>query len=118
MRANRTVTRLPEPFSSFPKELSADRFQKICQLAALLANELEEITTELRLVGCFFPDESWKALRNASLQEQVGRFERLLIESTLTKTGGNQRKAAAQLGLKPTTLNAKIKRYGIAINRY
>jgi transcriptional regulator with GAF, ATPase, and Fis domain len=46
--------------------------------------------------------------------ENVERFETSLINRALSLAGGNQRRAAKLLGLNPTTLNAKIKRYGIS----
>ena len=45
----------------------------------------------------------------------VMRYERQLIESALRRTGGVQKQAAEILGLKPTTLNEKIKRLGIVV---
>ena len=47
------------------------------------------------------------------LNESVREFEIKLIRTALMRTGGNQRRAAALLGVKPTTLNSKIKHYGI-----
>jgi two-component system response regulator PilR (NtrC family) len=47
------------------------------------------------------------------LAEAVSRYERQLIESALRKSGGVQKRAARLLGLKPTTLNEKIRRLGI-----
>ena len=47
------------------------------------------------------------------LSDAVSRYERQLIEAALRRTGGVQKKAAEILGLKPTTLNEKIKRLGI-----
>jgi two-component system response regulator PilR (NtrC family) len=47
--------------------------------------------------------------------DAVSRYERQLIESALRKTGGVQKQAAEILGLKPTTLNEKIKRLGIVL---
>ena len=47
--------------------------------------------------------------------DAVGRFERQLIEGALRRTGGVQKHAAELLGLKPTTLNEKIKRLGIVV---
>jgi two-component system response regulator PilR (NtrC family) len=47
--------------------------------------------------------------------EAVNRYERRLIEAALRQTGGVQKQAAQILGLKPTTLNEKIKRLGIVI---
>ena len=52
-----------------------------------------------------------------SLSERVSRFEAELIRSALIKTGGRQRRAARLLGVKVTTLHAKIKRYRIGTDR-
>jgi len=51
-----------------------------------------------------------------SLHEEVERFEKELIQLALIRTKGRQRKAAGLLNVKVTTLNAKIKRYGISSN--
>jgi DNA-binding NtrC family response regulator len=45
----------------------------------------------------------------------VSRYERQIIESALRRSGGIQKQAAESLGLKPTTLNEKIKRLGIVV---
>jgi DNA-binding NtrC family response regulator len=50
------------------------------------------------------------------LAEEVQRFETDLIRTALLRTGGKQRQAARLLNVKVTTLNAKIKRYGITPN--
>jgi DNA-binding NtrC family response regulator len=47
--------------------------------------------------------------------DAVSRFERQMIESALRRSGGVQKQAAELLGLKPTTLNEKIKRLGIVV---
>ncbi len=47
------------------------------------------------------------------LSEEVLRFEKHLIRCALLRTGGSQTQAAWFLNVKVTTLNAKIKRYGI-----
>ena len=49
----------------------------------------------------------------ARFSEEVRQFEVSLIRTALGRTSGSQTRAAKMLGLKPTTLNAKIKRYGI-----
>ncbi len=48
-----------------------------------------------------------------ALEEKVRDFEVKLIRAALIKTAGNQRRAAQLLGVKPTTLNNKIKAYNI-----
>jgi Response regulator containing CheY-like receiver, AAA-type ATPase, and DNA-binding domains len=54
----------------------------------------------------------------ARLDEEVRQFEMSLIRTALGKTAGSQTRAAKLLGLKLTTLNAKIKRYHITPNGY
>ena len=51
-----------------------------------------------------------------SFYDAVSRYERQLIEAALRRTGGVQKQAAEILGLKPTTLNEKIKRLGIVVS--
>jgi DNA-binding protein Fis len=45
--------------------------------------------------------------------DAVQKFEVSLIKSALLRTGGHQSRAAKLLGIKKTTLNAKIKHYNI-----
>src|SRR5215210_8281294 len=47
----------------------------------------------------------------ARFSDEVRQFEVSLIRTALGRTSGSQTRAARLLGLKPTTLNAKIKRY-------
>ena len=53
----------------------------------------------------------------SKLKELVDAYERGLIQSALADTGGNQRRAAASLGLLPTTLHEKMKRLGLLRRR-
>ena len=47
---------------------------------------------------------------------EVQKFEAELIIAAVNATGGTQRRAAQLLGMNVTTLNRKIKRYGIKTN--
>jgi DNA-binding NtrC family response regulator len=47
------------------------------------------------------------------LRDLVDAYERRLIEEALRASGGNQRRAAAALGVLPTTLHEKMKRLGL-----
>ena len=47
------------------------------------------------------------------LRSFLDRYERRIISAALSASRGHQRRAAAALGVKPTTLNEKIKRLGI-----
>jgi transcriptional regulator with GAF, ATPase, and Fis domain len=49
----------------------------------------------------------------SNFYDEVRRFEIELINDALCRTHGHQQKAARLLGVKPTTLNSKIKRYNI-----
>ena len=59
-----------------------------------------------------------QAVEGRSLHDEVREFEIELINSALARTHGHQRRAAGLLGLKVTTLNAKIKRYNIMSRFY
>ena len=48
-----------------------------------------------------------------SLGEAVASYERRLIMAALARSEGVQRQAARLLGMRPTTLNEKIKRLGL-----
>lgn len=54
---------------------------------------------------------------NFSLDTEVEKFEADMIRHALAITGGHQLRAAHILGIKPTTLNNKIKRFGIYITK-
>jgi transcriptional regulator with GAF, ATPase, and Fis domain len=66
--------------------------------------------------------EALKKVKDAALPHkidlaaEVQRYETDLIRCALVRTGGKQRQAARLLNVKVTTLNAKIKRYGIPVN--
>jgi PAS domain S-box-containing protein len=51
--------------------------------------------------------------RGIDFYDEVSRFESNLIRRALEQTGGNQKRAADLLGIKKTTINAMIHRYGI-----
>lgn len=53
--------------------------------------------------------------RGVNFYEQVRHFEIDLIRRALDQTGGHQSRAAQLLGMNPTTLNSKIKAYGIVV---
>jgi DNA-binding NtrC family response regulator len=55
--------------------------------------------------------------KGINLTTEVRRFEREIIERALELTEGNQKHAAKLLGLQTSTLNTKIKKYGLKANR-
>lgn len=75
----------------------------------------------VREIDCL--DERQSALENEienkkpiSLADELQRFEINMIRCALIRTAGKQIEAARLLGLKPTTLYEKIKRYNINMN--
>jgi len=62
-------------------------------------------------------DSGKPSIGGSKLKELVDAYERHLIESALSETDGNQRRAAAALGLLPTTLHEKMKRLGLLRRR-
>jgi DNA-binding NtrC family response regulator len=50
---------------------------------------------------------------SATLKSLLDAYERQLIQSALAASAGNQRRAAAALGVLPTTLHEKMKRLGL-----
>jgi len=90
--------------------------QQASELALQSLNSLREAAMALlREVESLRTIHQAYAAGGRDLQEKVQLYEAELIKSALQRTGGNQRRAAQLLGIKATTLNCKIKRYGISI---
>jgi DNA-binding NtrC family response regulator len=90
-----------------------NRVQRLAELANTLLREAETLASDKA-----FTEESGK-LRTLNISEgvdfydEVKSFEINLIKLALQRTGRNQAAAARLLHIKPTTLNFKIKLYGI-----
>lgn len=104
---------------STPQELSSSNgTQSLLRMREIALPDqiksLREITlsllTELESLGSLTAPPPETTL---NLEDEVRRFEIALIRAALVKTKGNQAGAARLLGVKHTTLNAKIKRYQI-----
>jgi len=52
------------------------------------------------------------------LRDILASFERSLIVAALLAAGGSQRRAATALGVLPTTLQEKLKRFGLLDERF
>ena len=97
--------------SSTDSELES-HVQQLTLLARALASEIEALQRDLsfdRALGRQIDFEN----DGIDFYDEVERYEIELIESALDKCGGNQSRAARLLGLKSTTLNAKLKHYGL-----
>jgi DNA-binding NtrC family response regulator len=91
-------------------EHAIERAVVLCRSAEIDADLLPEGLGRTTGGAAALPGEA-----DAPLQESLERYERALIERTLARTGGVQKRAAELLGLKPTTLHEKIKRLGIRV---
>ncbi len=83
--------------------VAKNRIETIKTLSEFLLKEIEALRENSIEILCDTID----------LAKEVQRYEHDLIRSALLKTNGNQHQAAKMLNVKVTTLNAKIKRYGI-----
>ena len=103
--------RLPGPTkiseSRYKKQTTVDaRISSLKVLALSLLNKIESLQEEV----------SSDTVAELDLQAEIRNFEAELIRNALISTGGRQRRAAHLLGMKVTTLNTKIKRYGIQLH--
>ena len=84
----------------------------LVDLASALLREAETLAHDKE-----FAEQSNRLALNVSdgidFYAELERFETFLIWLALDETGGHQAQAARLLNLKPTTLNSKIKLYGI-----
>jgi len=97
----------------FAERPSRSRVQRLLDIASSLLRETESLARDKA-----FSDHA-NRLQGLDLAEgidfygEVERFESGLIRLALDQTGGHQARAARLLHIKPTTLNSKIKSYGI-----
>jgi len=86
-----------------------DRIEALKDLSLTLSTALEAIGT----LGFLGIDQPLDIESGLDFYDEVRRFEIFLIQRALKHTGGCQSRAATLLGLKPTTLNSKIRGYNI-----
>lgn len=84
----------------------------LVDLASALLKEAETLAHDKE-----FANHSNRLILNVSegidFYAELKRFETFLIRLALDETGGHQARAARLLQIKPSTLNSKIKLYGI-----
>jgi len=88
------------------------RLQQLLLLATALSTEIEALKAERD------SDQSARAeelltREGIDFYQEVERYEIELIRGALERCGGNQTHAATLLQMKSTTLNAKLKHYGL-----
>ena len=86
--------------------------------ASVRSSILQDLASKLLLEIPSIPGADDNAIRLGEgfhLHDELQRMEVDLIRHALAVAHGRQRRAASLLGIKPTTLNMKIKRFGIDI---
>ena len=80
---------------------------------------VKELTLRLlREVQCISEVQPSSFENGLDFYNEVTRFEIDLIKRALLLTGGHQGRAARLLNLRATTLNSKIKHYGISLEDF
>jgi len=90
-----------------------NRVHRLLDLAASLLRETESLARDKAFTEESNRLQSLNVADGIDFYEEVQRFETGLIRLALDQTHGHQAQAARLLHIKPTTLNSKIKLYGI-----
>ena len=78
-----------------------------------LSSAIESLAHAQKRIAGLSPLPVIDVTQGIDLSEEVGQFEKRLIESALRYANGNQRRAALLLKTKPSTLYHKIIKYQI-----
>jgi len=98
--------------SRLRKVSPSERLNTIREMAQALIDEAESLDREHALAE--IPAAKLDLKSGIDFFDEVRRFEIQLITVALKYARGNQAKAARLLGLGTTTLNYKVKSYGLA----
>jgi transcriptional regulator with GAF, ATPase, and Fis domain len=91
----------------------SDRVERLVQLAAALLKEIQILARDKAFTDSSGQLRSLDVAGGIDFNEEVRQFEIGLIKLGHNHAGRSQATAARLLGLKPTTLNSKIKMLGI-----
>ena len=97
------------PIDAEPNPQIKHRIEQLVMLAKALANEIETLQTEISTNG----NHGRQINDGIDFYDEVERYEIELIKDALKQSNGNQTQAARLLKMKTTTLNAKMKHYGL-----
>lgn len=91
----------------------SQRLEKIKEMASAMLEQAESLDHEQALAEISATAHAFDPESGIDFFEEVRRFETQLITRALKHAGGNQARAARLLSLGATTLNYKIKTYGL-----
>ena len=101
-----------------PSDESQNGNEELADAPNSLTN-LKELTVRLlREVQCISEVRPVNFENGLDFYDEVSRFEIDLIKRALLLTAGHQARAAKMLNLRATTLNSKIKHYGINLTDF
>jgi len=104
-----TILKYPQLETDQPESEFDRRIEQLVMLSRALANEIETVQAEMAT----HPDDGAAENEGLDFYDAVEHYEIELLTSALNKCHGNQTQAARLLRMKSTTLNAKMKHYGI-----
>jgi DNA-binding NtrC family response regulator len=106
-------------------ELHSDTKESLSKKLDAISLSAKSLLSEVREFRGFITEQSIFNERTEILVSdggdfytEVQQFEIGLIEEALKLSNGNRSRAARQLSLKVSTLNSKIKRYGLDVANY
>jgi len=100
----RRSSRLWLPENRLPDDEKRSRDAAFDSMKVVVLALIDRIETLEKLLESPHPEP-------LDLRDEVSQFEEALIKAALMNTKGRQRRAARVLGMKVSTLNAKIRRY-------
>lgn len=107
---SRARTSLPLRIAEQPERQRVDH---LIDLAHMLLSEAEILAGDKSFVDESRRLEALNIAEGIDFFDELKRFEISLIRLALAQTSGHQARAAKLLNIKPTTLNTKIKLFGI-----
>ena len=105
-----------EDFEERPENSNlSERVRGLKELVFTLLKEVQGLEHEELLSELITPQNSTRLdiERGIKFDDVVRQFETNIIQQALSITGGNQARAARLLGIKPNTLNYKVKLYNL-----
>src|SRR5688572_17605671 len=101
--------------SRIKKVRPSDRLKRMRDLASELLDHSEALDHAGEMADTSATIVTLDPNSTINFYEEVRRFEVRLIKRALELVGGSQVRAAQLLGLETTTLNYKVKMYGMAV---
>ncbi|HEX8889455.1 MAG TPA: helix-turn-helix domain-containing protein [Pyrinomonadaceae bacterium] len=112
----RSVTSADEHKAKPEISKTSERMRGLKELVFNLLKEVQGLEHDELVSELTTPQNSVKLdiEKGIKFDDVVRQFETNIIQQALSITGGNQARAARLLGIKPNTLNYKVKLYNLA----